>query len=220
MKPTNRRGARAALVLADGTAISGQGLGAPGDVVGELMFYTAMTGYQEILTDPSYAGQLITFTFPHIGNVGTNAEDVEATTATRAGSCCGRRSPSPRTSAPPTSRPLARGAAAWSGLPGSTRGVSPAGCAIPAPGRRPGLHPRRGSGPGAADRDGARVRRAWRAWISQPGFPAGSATRGTKPSGAIRTATVASSTAGIMWSPSITESSATSSARSPASTCG
>ena len=79
MKPTNRRGTRAALVLADGTAFLGQGLGASGAVVGELVFNTAMTGYQEILTYPSYAGQLITFTFPHIGNVGTNAEDVEAT---------------------------------------------------------------------------------------------------------------------------------------------
>ena len=72
------RGSRAALVLADGTAFLGQGLGATGAVVGELVFNTAMTGYQEILTDPSYAGQLITFTFPHIGNVGTNDEDIEA----------------------------------------------------------------------------------------------------------------------------------------------
>jgi carbamoyl-phosphate synthase small subunit len=73
-----RRGPRAALVLADGTSFLGQGLGATGAVVGELVFNTAMTGYQEILTDPSYAGQLITFTFPHIGNVGTNDEDIEA----------------------------------------------------------------------------------------------------------------------------------------------
>jgi carbamoyl-phosphate synthase small subunit len=72
--------AHAALVLADGTIFRGQGFGAPGAVVGELVFNTAMTGYQEILSDPSYAGQLITFTFPHIGNVGTNAEDLEATT--------------------------------------------------------------------------------------------------------------------------------------------
>ena len=69
----------AALVLADGTAFLGQGLGAEGERVGEVCFNTAMTGYQEILTDPSYAGQIITFTFPHIGNVGTNSEDVEAT---------------------------------------------------------------------------------------------------------------------------------------------
>jgi carbamoyl-phosphate synthase small subunit len=65
------------LVLADGTVIAGYGLGATGSAVGEVCFNTAMTGYQEILTDPSYAGQIITFTFPHIGNVGTNTEDTE-----------------------------------------------------------------------------------------------------------------------------------------------
>ncbi len=67
----------AVLVLADGTVIEGFGLGATGHAVGEVCFNTAMTGYQEILTDPSYAGQIITFTFPHIGNVGTNDEDIE-----------------------------------------------------------------------------------------------------------------------------------------------
>jgi carbamoyl-phosphate synthase small subunit len=66
------------LVLADGTIIEGKGAGAAGIAVGEVCFNTAMTGYQEILTDPSYAGQIITFTFPHIGNVGTNGEDMEA----------------------------------------------------------------------------------------------------------------------------------------------
>ena len=66
-----------ALVLEDGTVMTGYGLGATGSAVGELCFNTAMTGYQEILTDPSYAGQIITFTFPHIGNVGTNREDSE-----------------------------------------------------------------------------------------------------------------------------------------------
>jgi carbamoyl-phosphate synthase small subunit len=65
------------LVLADGTVIVGDGLGATGSAVGEVCFNTAITGYQEILTDPSYAGQIITFTFPHIGNVGTNTEDTE-----------------------------------------------------------------------------------------------------------------------------------------------
>ena len=69
--------ATARLVLDDGTVIEGVGLGATGSAVGEVCFNTAMTGYQEILTDPSYAGQIITFTFPHIGNVGTNAEDTE-----------------------------------------------------------------------------------------------------------------------------------------------
>ncbi|MBX3454176.1 glutamine-hydrolyzing carbamoyl-phosphate synthase small subunit [Ferrovibrio sp.] len=67
------------VVLADGSVFRGQGLGAEGDAVGEICFNTSMTGYQEILTDPSYAGQIITFTFPHIGNVGANAEDIETT---------------------------------------------------------------------------------------------------------------------------------------------
>ena len=70
----------AALVLADGTVFRGRGVGARGRRVGEVCFNTAITGYQEILTDPSYAGQIITFTFPHVGNVGTNEDDVETTT--------------------------------------------------------------------------------------------------------------------------------------------
>ena len=69
--------ATALLVLADGTVLEGIGLGAVTKAAGELCFNTAMTGYQEILTDPSYAGQIITFTFPHIGNVGVNDEDIE-----------------------------------------------------------------------------------------------------------------------------------------------
>jgi carbamoyl-phosphate synthase small subunit len=73
-------GATAALVLADGTVFWGRGIGATGISVGEVCFNTSMTGYQEILTDPSYAGQIITFTFPHVGNVGTNLEDIETTT--------------------------------------------------------------------------------------------------------------------------------------------
>src|SRR5256884_6255500 len=74
LKPT------ALLVLADGTVLEGFGLGAEGQAVGEVCFNTAMTGYEEIITDPSYAGQLITFTFPHIGNVRTNPEDIETLT--------------------------------------------------------------------------------------------------------------------------------------------
>src|ERR1700740_231154 len=70
----------ALLVLADGTVLEGFGLGAEGHAVGEVCFNTAMTGYEEILTAPSYAGQTITFTFPHIGNVGTNPEDIETVT--------------------------------------------------------------------------------------------------------------------------------------------
>ncbi len=71
------RGATAAVVLADGTVLWGRGAGAMGVALGEVCFNTSLTGYQEILTDPSYAGQIITFTFPHIGNVGTNGEDLE-----------------------------------------------------------------------------------------------------------------------------------------------
>jgi carbamoyl-phosphate synthase small subunit len=67
-------------VLADGSVYWGQGFGATGHSVGEVCFNTAMTGYQEILTDASYAGQIVCFTFPHIGNVGTNAEDIETAT--------------------------------------------------------------------------------------------------------------------------------------------
>ncbi|WP_145200504.1 glutamine-hydrolyzing carbamoyl-phosphate synthase small subunit [Sphingobium sp. B2] len=74
------KGATGVLVFADGSAVFGRGFGAVGEAVGELCFNTAITGYQEIMTDPSYAGQVVTFTFPHIGNVGTNADDVEADT--------------------------------------------------------------------------------------------------------------------------------------------
>jgi len=73
-------GTTAALVLADGSVFWGRGIGAAGIKVGEVCFNTSMTGYQEIMTDPSYAGQIITFTFPHIGNVGTNLEDIETLT--------------------------------------------------------------------------------------------------------------------------------------------
>ena len=69
--------ATALLILQDGTRLEGRGIGAVGHAAGEVCFNTAMTGYQEILTDPSYAGQIVTFTFPHIGNVGTNDEDIE-----------------------------------------------------------------------------------------------------------------------------------------------
>ncbi len=70
--------ATAVIVMADSTVLWGSGIGAEQETVGELCFNTAMTGYQEILTDPSYAGQIITFTFPHIGNTGINREDMEA----------------------------------------------------------------------------------------------------------------------------------------------
>ena len=72
------QGATGVLVLADGSVAWGRGFGAVGKAVGEVCFNTAMSGYQEVLTDPSYAGQVVTFTFPHIGNVGTNPEDMES----------------------------------------------------------------------------------------------------------------------------------------------
>ena len=77
--------ATAALVLGDGTVFWARGVGAVGQAVGEVCFNTSLTGYQEIMTDPSYAGQIITFTFPHIGNVGTNDEDIETITPSARG---------------------------------------------------------------------------------------------------------------------------------------
>jgi carbamoyl-phosphate synthase small subunit len=79
----------ALLVLGDGTVLKGRGLGAEGKAVGEVCFNTSMTGYQEIMTDPSYAGQIINFTFPHIGNVGANAEDIETVTPAARGCVLG-----------------------------------------------------------------------------------------------------------------------------------
>ncbi|CUJ75416.1 glutamine-hydrolyzing carbamoyl-phosphate synthase small subunit [Achromobacter sp. 2789STDY5608621] len=75
----------AILTLADGTIFRGVSIGAPGHTVAEVVFNTAMTGYQEILTDPSYSGQIVTLTYPHIGNTGVNAEDVEANRVYAAG---------------------------------------------------------------------------------------------------------------------------------------
>ncbi|MGR3580166.1 MAG: glutamine-hydrolyzing carbamoyl-phosphate synthase small subunit [Sagittula sp.] len=75
--PSQKPAPTACLALADGTLFYGQGFGATGQVTAELCFNTAMTGYQEIMTDPSYAGQVVTFTFPHVGNVGVNPEDDE-----------------------------------------------------------------------------------------------------------------------------------------------
>ena len=75
----------AVLALADGSIFRGQSIGAPSNTTGEVVFNTALTGYQEILTDPSYARQIVTLTYPHIGNTGVNAEDVESTAVHAAG---------------------------------------------------------------------------------------------------------------------------------------
>ncbi len=99
MTDTLMPGATGVLVLADGTILQGIGVGAVGDAVGEVCFNTAMTGYQEILTDPSYMAQIVTFTFPHVGNVGVNLEDIEEFGP-------GRRDRSPRGHLPrPAHRP-------------------------------------------------------------------------------------------------------------------
>ena len=94
----------ALLVLADGTVLEGEGIGAVGNASGEVCFNTAMTGYQEILTDPSYAGQIITFTFPHIGNVGVNEDAQRRSISPRPPACAvrssRRRSPIRRTGVP------------------------------------------------------------------------------------------------------------------------
>ena len=78
--PAPPPGATGVVVFADGRVAWGQGFGADGEAVGELCFNTAMTGYQEVMTDPSYASQIVTFTAPHIGNTGANHEDLEADT--------------------------------------------------------------------------------------------------------------------------------------------
>src|SRR5512141_2469443 len=76
---------RAVRVLADGSIFRGCSIGAEGRTAGEVVFNTSMTGYQEILTDPSYAGQIVTLTYPHAGNTGANAEDVESNAVYAAG---------------------------------------------------------------------------------------------------------------------------------------
>ena len=117
-----------------GAAIHGHGLGATGTAVGEVCFNTAMTGYQEIMTDPSYAGQIITFTFPHIGNVGVNPEDVEA------------------------ARPAARGCVLRADIsaPSNWRAAAPLGAWL----REHGIPAIGGGGHAGADPPGARDRSA------------------------------------------------------------
>jgi len=139
-------GADAALILSDGTVFWGFGAGAATAMVGEVCFNTSITGYQEIATDPSYAGQIITFTFPHIGNVGANAEDVETTTPAARG-CIFRESITN-----PSNWRAARGLDDWlkaNNLPAVTGidtrkltrlirdGGAPSGCIVYTPGKLP-----------------------------------------------------------------------------------
>src|SRR6476660_2903288 len=123
-------GVTGVLVLADGTVLQGVGVGAVGEAVGEVCFNTAMTGYQEILTDPSYMAQIVAFTFPHVGNTGTTAEDLEqmsgsAETAAR-GAIFRDLPPRPPTGAPTPTSPPGWPGAAWWAWPASTPAPSPA----------------------------------------------------------------------------------------------
>ncbi len=182
-------GATAALVLADGAVFWGRGFGAHSDGrVGELCFNTGMTGYQETLTDASYAGQIITFTFPHIGNVGANAGDMEATNPAALGLVV------KQDVTEPSNWRATQHLDAWlraQGLPGiagvDTRALTlrirdggpPTGVlAFPADGTfdLAALRPRRRPGP------------AWRAWTSPSRSPAPRATSGTKAPGRSSTA--------------------------------
>jgi carbamoyl-phosphate synthase small subunit len=98
VNPNPPPAATGVLVLADGSVFWGEGLGAEAEAVGEVCFNTAMTGYQEVLTDPSYAAQIVAFTFPHIGNVGTNKDDIEASSPAAAAAARGaifRAKPTP-----------------------------------------------------------------------------------------------------------------------------
>ncbi|HKZ57759.1 MAG TPA: carbamoyl-phosphate synthase domain-containing protein, partial [Thermodesulfovibrionales bacterium] len=78
LKPASFNGVKALLVLSDGTVFEGKNFGAEGETIGEVVFNTSMTGYQEILTDPSYRGQIVTRTYTQIGNYGVNSEDIES----------------------------------------------------------------------------------------------------------------------------------------------
>ena len=169
-------GATAALVLGDGTVLWGQGIGAAGASVGEVVFNTSMTGYQEVLTDPSYAGQIITFTFPHIGNVGTNQEDVESVTPAGARRHLARRHhPALQLALHPSSRRLDEGQQHRRHLGHRHPRPDPAHPR----GRRPQRHDRscsrrrvRSAGPVGQGRPNGR---AWRAWT----WPRMSAARQT-----------------------------------------
>ena len=116
------------LVLASGEVIEGFGVGATGSAVGEVCFNTAMTGYEEILTDPSYAAQVITFTFPHVGIVGVNDEDIEVVNAAASSAAVGAIFRADLSESRPTSAPGAGSTpgsvrAGSSGSPASTRAL-------------------------------------------------------------------------------------------------
>jgi carbamoyl-phosphate synthase small subunit len=208
-------GATAALVLGDGSVFWGRGFGARRTTVGEVCFNTGMTGYQETLTDPSYAGQIITFTFPHIGNVGANPEDMEAVSPVALGLVV------KQDVTEPANWRATRHLDNWlrshdvPGIAGlDTRALTvlirdggpPHGVlSHPADGRfdLPALRRRRGSG------------RGWRGWTSRARCPAGRPTAGTRPPGPGAAGSASRRRRGAAWWRWTTGPSATSSAPSP-----
>ncbi len=177
--PAGTHGSVAVLALADGTVFRGTAIGAPGHSVGEVVFNTAMTGYQEILTDPSYAGQIVTLTYPHIGNVGVNAEDVESRRVFAAGLVIRdlpRVVSNFRSRA--TSRRISRPTGS-SASPTSTRGDSRGSCASAARRTAASTRRRRSARPRSPTRSRARrPRRRWRGSISRASCRAPSRMRG------------------------------------------
>ena len=215
----------ALLVLADGTVIEGMGLGAEGEAVGEVCFNTAMTGYQEILTDPSYAGQIITFTFPHIGNVGVNDEDIETVNMAAASGVRGCVLKTDITE--PSNYRATRDLDAWLRARGIIGIAGIDTRALTALIREKGMPnaviahaPRRRLRPRPADRRGAAPGRGWSAWTSPRTSPPARATPGTRPRGTGARATAGRRARRATSSPSTTASSATSSASSPTTAAG
>jgi carbamoyl-phosphate synthase small subunit len=208
-------------VLADGTVLEGFGLGAEGQAVGEVCFNTAMTGYEEILTDPSYAGQIITFTFPHIGNVGTNEEDIETVNMAATPGARGviLRSAITDPSNYRATKHLdqwlkARGIIGLSGI--DTRALT---ALIRSKGMPNAViaHSREGQFDLHGLKEEAREWPGWRAWTSCRWSPPASALPGTRRPGCGTRVLAGRAIRSSTSSPSTTASSATSCACSPAS---
>ena len=204
----------ACLVLADGQVFYGHGFGAPGLAVAELCFNTAMTGYQEIMTAPSYAGQIVTFTFPHIGNTGVTPEDDETATPVAEGMIVrwDPTDPSSWRAAGDLPDWLARNGRI--GMGGDRHPpADPASSATRARPMSPCNTPRTAISTSRRCTPKRRVSRASKAPIWRPRCPARSPINGMRPAGPGRVATP-TARASTRWSPSTTAPSATSCAAS------
>ena len=210
------RWATAALVLADGAVFWGKGVGAARHAVGEVCFNTSMTGYQEIITDPSYAGQIITFTFPHIGNVGTNLEDIESINAGRARRRAARRHHRARQLAlGQAARRLAEEPQSAGRRAASTRGRSRGASATAARPTAWSSMRRTASSTSPSCARPRRTGRASTAWTSPTRSLTSRPIAGTRRRGRWARATASSASPRITSSPSTTAPSATSCAASP-----